>query len=1143
MERIPDVGSTLGQYRLTEVLGRGGMGVVYRAQDLRLERNVALKLVSGAVSGDAGFRKRFLRESRLAASTEHPGIVPIYDAGEIDGLLYIAMRYVEGYDLARLLGAQGALDPERAVDLVAQLAAALDAAHERGLVHRDVKPSNVLISSIGAQESVYLVDFGITEDLQSSERLTETGAVGTGAYLAPERIRGERVDGRADVYSLGCVLFECLTGEVPFPRPSEVAELYAHLEDDPPRVSDRRPGLPEELDAVVARALAKDPGDRWQTCADLAEAARAALSSSTAHLPAPAPVTSTRGPPRRAIVAALAVALVVVAAAAVFVALSGSREDDTRASLAENTVGRIDPGGARIAEQISVGDGPKALAVGAGSVWAANGADGTVTRIDPEGGQIVTIPVRDDTSGIAFGEGALWVTDRQDQTLSQISPQTNRVVDSIPVGGGPAAVAVADGAVWVASEVDRSVKKLDIASGEVSPDGVDLGANPTAIAADRDTIWVASEEGSTVFRIDPRAGVVTDTVTVGGGPVGLAVGEGAVWVANRQDATVSRIDPATNAVTDTIAVGKGPTAVAVGEGAVWVANGDEGTVSRIDPATRRPTATVALKNSPTALAVADGSIWTAVIGGAAGHRGGTLRVEAPPYFVKRLDPSSYYPDIDEILSLMYSGLVSYRRTGGATYGTLVGDLATEVPKPSPDGRTYVFRLRRGIRFSTGQLVKPEDFRASMESLLRGHGNELPPFYHRIVGARACADRPRSCDLSKGIVTDPAARTITIHLTEPDSELMHALAFMFAYVAPAEHPFGGKEQPPGTGPYKLVSFDPKRGVRLVRNPRFRVWSQDARPDGAPDEIEVHVRPESKHDAQVRAVARGEADVAIATTAFGSGYGPAEVRALATRSAGRVSTDASPLLEYMFMNVKQPPFDDVNVRRALNYAVDRDRIAEIAGGDNLAQATCQIVPPGFPAYKPSCRYTTRPGPGGAWNGPDLARARRLIERSGTSGMKVTVWTYKEKRAYGPYFASLLRRLGYRTTVHVSANYGVHRKAVVDSRTRAQIGIEDWGADIAIPSNFALPFMCESRSGPVRPNLSGFCNEDIDAQAAAARRATGTESNALWQKVYERIEAAAPAVPLVNRREVTLVSKRVGNFQHHPMWGTLLDQLWLR
>jgi peptide/nickel transport system substrate-binding protein len=1139
MERIPGVGSTLGQYRLTELLGHGGMGVVYRAEDLRLERNVALKLLSGDVSDDARFRTRFLRESRLAASTEHPGIVPIYDAGEVDGLLYIAMRYVEGSDLAGVLRQEGALDPERAVDLVAQLADALDAAHARGLVHRDVKPSNSLISRNGAQERVYLVDFGITEDIQSAERLTETNRlVGTGAYLAPERIRGARVDGRADVYSLGCVLFECLTGEVPFPRSSEFAELYAHLEDEPPRVSDRRPGLPAGLDAVVGRALAKDPEDRWQKCAELAEAARAALPSSTSHVPAQERVAPTRGPQRRAVVGAFV--LVVIAAAVVaFAVLSGSGQDDTVASLDENTVGRIDPSGAKITKQVPVGDGPHALAVGAGSVWAANSGDGTVTRIDREGGQIV-IPVGDDTSGMAFGEGSLWVTDRQDETLYQISPKTNRVVDSIPVGNGPAAVAVAAGAVWIASDVHRSLKKIDIASG--SSREIPLGSNPTAIAAGGGAVWVASEEGGTVFRVEPRTRVVANPVTVGGGPVSLAVGEGAVWVANRQDATVSRIDPATNAV-DPIAVGKGPTAVAVGEGAVWVANGGEGTVSRIDPATRRPTATVALKSSPTALAVADGSIWTAVIGGAAGHHGGTLRVETRPYDFK-LEPSAYDSHADQVMSLVYSGLVSYRRAGGASYGSLVGDLATEVPKPSPDGRTYVFRLRKGIRYSNGALVKPQDFRVSMETLLRRHGKNLPPFYNQIVGVPACVARPKSCDLSKGIVTDPATGTITLHLTEPDPELMHALASMLAYVAPAEHPFDGKEQPPGTGPYKIVSFNRKRGARLVRNPRFRVWSPDARPDGAADEIVVRVRRDTRLGAQVRAVERGQADVATASEIWGNGIGPAKVRALATRSAGRVYTDAAPLLEYMWLNVREPPLDDVRVRRALNYAVDRDRIEEIAGGANLAQATCQLVPTGFPAYKPSCPYTARPGTGGEWNGPDLAHARRLIERSGTKGMKVTVWTYESKRAYGAYFVSLLQSLGYRSTLRVAADYGSHVRATFGQRrNHAQIGINAWLADFAVPSNFARPFTCEGAGTTTDARLTHYCDRAIDAQFAAARRATGTESNALWQKVYERIEAAAPAVPLVNRREVTLVSKRVGNFQHHPMWGTLLDQLWVR
>ena len=220
---VPGVGTQLGSYRIEALLGRGGMGVVYRATDLRLGRQVALKLLAPHVTQDQRFRTRFLAESRLAASIDHAGIVPIYEAGEVDDHLYIAMRYVEGTDLASLLRAEGPLAPDRAVGLVAQLADALDAAHARGLVHRDVKPSNALIAVEGTAEHVYLADFGLTKHTTTDGRLTATDQlVGTIDYVAPERIRAEQADGRADLYALGCVLFECLTGEVPFPRDSEV---------------------------------------------------------------------------------------------------------------------------------------------------------------------------------------------------------------------------------------------------------------------------------------------------------------------------------------------------------------------------------------------------------------------------------------------------------------------------------------------------------------------------------------------------------------------------------------------------------------------------------------------------------------------------------------------------------------------------------------------------------------------------------------------------------------------------------------------------------------------------------------------------------------------------------------------------------
>ena len=241
----PSIGTQLGSYRIEALLGRGGMGVVYRAEDLRLGRSVALKLLAPHLTEDARFRCRFLAESRLAASIDHAGIVPIYEAGESDGQLYIAMRYVDGTDLGSLLHRGGPMEPQRAIDLVAQLGNALDAAHARGLVHRDVKPSNALIAVEGADEHVYLADFGLTRTMATAGGVTAGDQlVGTVDYLAPECITGEPADGRADIYSLGCVLFEALTGEVPFPRDSEVAAIYAHLEDEPPRPSERRPGVP-----------------------------------------------------------------------------------------------------------------------------------------------------------------------------------------------------------------------------------------------------------------------------------------------------------------------------------------------------------------------------------------------------------------------------------------------------------------------------------------------------------------------------------------------------------------------------------------------------------------------------------------------------------------------------------------------------------------------------------------------------------------------------------------------------------------------------------------------------------------------------------------------------------------------------------
>ncbi len=264
-------GDVFGDFRIESVAGRGGMGVVYRAVQLDLGRPVALKLIASDRAADPAFRERFQRESRLAALIDHPNVVPVHGAGEEDGQLYLVMRYVPGTDLHRLLKHEGPLEPDGAAAIVAQVASALDAAHAAGLVHRDVKPANVLI----AGDHAYLGDFGLTRMLSSEEQLTETGQwLGTTDFSSPEQLQGEHVDARAYIYSLGCVLHAALLGDPPFPRSTVPATLLAHLSDPPPRPSER--GAPQGFDRVMARALAKDPADRYPSAGDLGRAALAA---------------------------------------------------------------------------------------------------------------------------------------------------------------------------------------------------------------------------------------------------------------------------------------------------------------------------------------------------------------------------------------------------------------------------------------------------------------------------------------------------------------------------------------------------------------------------------------------------------------------------------------------------------------------------------------------------------------------------------------------------------------------------------------------------------------------------------------------------------------------------------------------------
>jgi YVTN family beta-propeller protein len=1125
---VPAIGAKLGGYRLEQLVGRGAMGAVYRAEDLRLGRRVALKVLAAELADDERFRERFLTESRLAASLDHAGIVPIFEAGEADGLLYIAMRYVEGGDLRALVEREGRLAPERAVALVEQVAGALDAAHARGLVHRDVKPSNVLVAVESGREHAYLADFGLTKHTTSRGGPTASDQmVGTVDYVAPEQIRGDEVDGRADLYSLGCVLFECLTGEVPFTRRSEVATIYAHLEDDPPRASERCRDVPPALDAVIERALAKDPKRRWQSGAELAAA-----------------LHDTRGRarvPRRAVLVALA-AIAAVGATIGALSLRHRDEPGTLKTIDANSVAVIDPTRASLIAPIPVGASPSQVVTGANAVWVANVDDGTVSRLDPKTHTVrQTITVGGGPSAIAVGAGGVWVVNGLDGTLSWISPATNRVVKTIPVGNGPSGVCVADGAVWVANRDDRTLWRFEPHTGRRT-ERVALDTSPTQLACGRGAVWASSESSGTVTEVDAANARVVRSVDVGGGASGLALAAGGLWVANTLDGTVMQIDPARGVVVRTVPLGAnaGPIAVAATPQGVWVANAFAGTLVRLDPSSGVIKRTLTVGSDPQGVAVVDGTLWVSARAASTAHRGGTIRVVTAEKLGPRdFDPAiAYYIPATSLLTDTNDGLVAFRHVGGSEGARIVPDLAISVPEPTDGGRTYTFQVRRGIEYSNGATVRASDIRRGLERAIRlERSHALPEWYSAIVAAPRCAARPKACDLSRGIVVDDTAGTITFHLTTPDPDFRLKLAMPNADAVPAGVPSGvSSHVVPATGPYVMVRRS-GQPLHLARNPHFRVWSQAARPDGHPDAIAIGVLANLK--AEIHAVEEAKADYVV----DGLLRAPrADLETILTRYVGQIHSSTTPQVHYFFLNTRLAPFDRLDARRAIAYAVDRRAMVRNEGGRQLASRTCQFLPPNFPGYRPYCPYTSA---------PDLTKARRLVAHSHTAGTRVVVWT--SSRAVfardGRYLVRLLNDLGYRASLRKlpGAKYFT---AVADSRNHAQIGPMGWAQDFPSPADFLAlgKFQCAGAklADAANINTSQFCDSETDRMTQRAQRAQelGQRSaDALWAQVDRRVVDQAAVVPLVNARQLDFVSRRVANYQYNPPWGILLDQLWVR
>ncbi len=840
--------------------------------------------------------------------------------------------------------------------------------------------------------------------------------------------------------------------------------------------------------------------------------------------PLRAPLLKEPHPHRRRAVLVGALAGVIAASVAIpiFAFGQGGSGEEALDAAAGNSVGFIDPATNRLLADVSVGTTPTDVTAGEGAVWVTNAADGTVDRIDPVTHTVrQTIPVGNGPDGIAVGAGSVWVANGLDGTVSRIDPRSNLVTQrSIPVGNGPSGIAVGMGAVWVVNRDDATLSRIDPVTGKVAKTFT-VGASPVDVAIAAGSVWVTSAAEGNVLRIDPRTGDVLADPSVGRGPAAIAAADGAVWVANSVDGTVSRIDPRTSTVTATIPVGGGPSGIAAGLGGLWVANEQEGAISRIDPATNRPAKSISIGSRPTGIATGPGGVFVAVRPAAGAHRGGILTVVDLDYYdlFGCCDPAvSYSP----LLGITNDGLTTLKRVGGRESTEIVPNLATSLPEARDAGRTYTFRLRKGIRYSTGRPVRAGDFRRAIERTFE-LSSDYAHLYASIAGAAACARHPKGCDLARGIDADDGAGTVTFHLTAPDPDLPAKLALPFAFAVPQDTPSKlGRRGVPATGPYRLAAYVPRRQIRLVRNPWFREWSRAAKPAGYPEEIVIRLGiPVS---AQVRAVGSGQGDIADL-----SNRGEPDVEALRARYGSRLHSGPGPYVVYTFLNTRLPPFDDVRVRRALNYALDREAVVRSAGGPLFASASCQVLPANFPGYRKYCPYRR-----------DLATAKRLVAASGTQGTPVIVWTRATYKRFYAHVVKALESLGYRTRLKVVDDHAYYDALAKAGPAKVQAGYVGWVTDYPSAGSFITGLL------GYLGMPTGFSDQAVERQIREAFQLQQTDqamANARWARIDRMIVDRAPVVPMYNLRWIVFTSGRVGNFQYHPLSYTLLDQLWVR
>jgi peptide/nickel transport system substrate-binding protein len=533
---------------------------------------------------------------------------------------------------------------------------------------------------------------------------------------------------------------------------------------------------------------------------------------------------------------------------------------------------------------------------------------------------------------------------------------------------------------------------------------------------------------------------------------------------------------------------------------------------------------------------------TAAAGYQTQHAGGTVTLLAKTA-AGTLDPQiNYTLQYWQLYQATYDGLTAFKKVNGTDSFTIVPDLAESIPTPTNGGKTYVFTLRKGIKFSDGSDVTVDDAIASFQRIFKVSSPTAGSFYNGIVGADACLKTPATCTLKGGVVGDSAAGTFTINLTAPDPEFLDKLSIPHASILPKTAPLkdSGSTPIPTTGPYMFRSYDPNTSLVMVRNPNFKEWSTDAEPQGYPDEIDYKFG--LTVEAEVTAVENNQANWVFDPP-------PADRLAeIGSKYASQAHINALTAFWYAPMNVNIPPFNNVKARQAVNWAIDRSSIVKIYGGTNLAAPVCTILPPDFPGHVDDCQYTNPAG--STWQGPDLTKAKQLVQESGTAGQPVTIITQDDEvnKAMGEYLQSVLTSIGYKATVKaISAN--IQFTYIQNTKNKVQISLTQWYQDYPAASDFLNVLLgCASFTpgSDSSINIAGFCDKTIQAQMDAASKTELTsmdQANQQWAAVDKAMMTASPMAPLITPKLIDFISASTQNYQFSKQYYMLVDQLWVK